>query len=250
MAKLSSCRPACFSHSVRLIKWCCSIAAKNDNQHILHGNNGLALYNFAAYATFFPEALKFMILWALSLFRIIISGCHPNPPPPYMWHPCPCPSRKTEPAAGREILHKLMEGKLGNSLTEELNHCHYFQLIHFDLCLGAGSTAMAVAEQGENHSLSAPVTIRWLTVTRSISLVGAFFFFLLANPCMLMWECRPRFHFCQTLDVINKMFTRPPASTFIMKHTLLPHNYSITAEKRRERQKIRLLFLVQVQFDH
>lgn len=40
-------------------------------------------------------------------------------------------------AAGIEILYKLMGEKLSRSPAEELNHCHYFQLICFDLCLGA-----------------------------------------------------------------------------------------------------------------
>lgn len=75
-------------------------------------------------------------------------------PSPPTCHSCPGPSRKAELAAGIEILHKLMGEKLGNSLTEKCNYCHYFQLMRFDLCLGAGNTVMAVVEPtGENHSI-------------------------------------------------------------------------------------------------
>lgn len=78
---------------------------------------------------------------------------------PLTCHSCPGPSRKAELAEGKEILYKLMGRKLGNSLTEKLNHCRYLQLICFDLCPGAGNTVTAVIEQGENHSLSVPVTL-------------------------------------------------------------------------------------------
>lgn len=47
-------------------------------------------------------------------------------PEPPMCQSCRGPSRKSELAAGIEILYKLMGGKLGNSLTRKLNHCHYF----------------------------------------------------------------------------------------------------------------------------
>lgn len=67
----------------------------------------------------------------------------------------PWPSRKAELAAGIEISYKLMAIKLGNSLTEKFNYCHYFQLICFDLLLGAGNTV--IARTRENQSLSVPV---------------------------------------------------------------------------------------------
>lgn len=79
-------------------------------------------------------------------------------PTPPVCDSCPGPSRKDELAAGTEMLYKLMGEKLGRSLTEKLNHCHYFQLICFDFCLGARNTVRAAIEEGENHSLSVPVT--------------------------------------------------------------------------------------------
>lgn len=154
-------------------------------------------------------------------------------------NPPVCPGSDREAVAVEiEILYKLMGVKLGNGLTEKWNHCHHFQLICLDLCLGAGNTVMAVIEQGENHSLSVPVTFCWHTVTQ-FGLAGETSQSRIHNLVYANVEkCRPIFQYCQRLRVINKLFTRQPARTFIMKQTLLPHNYSIVMKKARKAENM------------